>query len=112
MIWCSLRLLKHIYSSMANVGFYLMGQKRHSSSIEGEDEEELSLGAPTQSVQCSKINEKQTHAQYPNLMQPICKYLAHGGSETKSLHLPPTVAIDSKLTRIILSYRYQIRSAG
>jgi len=45
---------------MANVGFYLMGQKRHSSSIEGEDEEELSLGAPTQSVQCSKINEKQT----------------------------------------------------
>jgi len=53
------------------------------------------------------------HAQYPNLMQPICKYLAHGGNETKSLHLPPTFAIDSKLTRIILSYsslKYNLHS--
>jgi len=47
---------------MANVGFYLMGQKRHSSSIEGEDEEELSLGSPTQSVQCS-MTSKRKHTQ-------------------------------------------------
>jgi len=47
---------------MANVGFYLMGQKRHSSSIEGEDEEELSLGSPTQSVLCS-MTSKRKHTQ-------------------------------------------------